>query len=50
MGDISEQLVLKQDLECKSFDWYMKNVAYDMLEKYPKLPEVYFLLESFRKL
>lgn len=39
MGDISEQLELKQNMECKSFDWYMKNVAYDMLEKYPKLPE-----------
>jgi len=39
MGDISDQLKLKDKLECKSFDWFMKNVAYDMLEKYPKLPK-----------
>ncbi|CAB4061456.1 GALNT [Lepeophtheirus salmonis] len=38
MGDISEQLALKKKLNCKSFDWFMKEVAYDVLEKYPKLP------------
>ena len=38
-GNITAQLQLKKDLECKSFDWFMKNVAYDMLEKFPKLPK-----------
>lgn len=38
MGNITEQLELKKNLQCKSFDWFIKNVAYDMVEKYPKLP------------
>lgn len=29
MGDITEQLELKEKLQCKSFQWYMDNVAYD---------------------
>lgn len=38
MGDISEQLALKKRLKCKSFDWFMNEVAYDVFYKYPKLP------------
>ncbi|XP_065342974.1 N-acetylgalactosaminyltransferase 7 isoform X1 [Cloeon dipterum] len=38
MGDISEQLALKDRLQCKSFQWFMDNVAYDMREKFPELP------------
>ena len=38
MGDISDQLALKKNMNCKSFDWFMKEVAYDILEKYPPLP------------
>lgn len=38
MGDISEQLVLKERLKCKNFQWFMENVAYDVLDKYPELP------------
>eukprot|EP00095_Tigriopus_kingsejongensis_P000191 maker-scaffold41_size498431-snap-gene-1.16 protein:Tk00191 transcript:maker-scaffold41_size498431-snap-gene-1.16-mRNA-1 annotation:"n-acetylgalactosaminyltransferase 7-like" len=38
MGDISEQLALKEKLNCKSFDWFMKEIAYDVFEKYPPLP------------
>ncbi|KAJ8974484.1 hypothetical protein NQ317_001493 [Molorchus minor] len=38
MGDISEQLALKEKLHCKSFQWFMDNVAYDVLDKYPELP------------
>ncbi|XP_046388177.1 N-acetylgalactosaminyltransferase 7 [Ischnura elegans] len=38
MGDIREQLELKERLQCKSFKWFMDNVAYDVLDKYPELP------------
>ncbi|XP_047119103.1 N-acetylgalactosaminyltransferase 7 isoform X1 [Schistocerca piceifrons] len=38
MGDVTEQLALKKKLNCKSFSWFMENVAYDVLEKYPELP------------
>ncbi|XP_014259783.1 N-acetylgalactosaminyltransferase 7 isoform X2 [Cimex lectularius] len=38
MGDISEQLALKKRLNCKSFQWFMDNVAYDMPSKFPELP------------
>lgn len=38
MGDISDQIALKNRLKCKSFSWYMDNVAYDVYDKFPKLP------------
>lgn len=38
MGDISEQLKRKKEMNCKSFDWFMNEVAYDVFEKYPKMP------------
>lgn len=38
MGDITEQLALKERLGCKSFEWFMDNVAYDVYDKFPALP------------
>lgn len=38
MGDITTQLELKDKLQCKSFEWFMENVAYDVLDKFPELP------------
>lgn len=38
MGDISDQLALKERLKCKSFEWFMDNVAYDVYDKFPALP------------
>jgi hypothetical protein len=38
MGDISEQLALKERLSCKSFEWFMDKVAYDVYDKFPPLP------------
>lgn len=37
-GDTSEQLNLKEKLKCKSFDWFMTNVASDVFKDFPKLP------------
>ncbi|XP_043482373.1 N-acetylgalactosaminyltransferase 7 [Leptopilina heterotoma] len=37
-GDITEQLLFKKRKQCKSFQWYMDNVAYDVLDKFPELP------------
>ncbi|XP_047988490.1 N-acetylgalactosaminyltransferase 7 [Leguminivora glycinivorella] len=39
MGDISEQVALKEKLKCKDFSWFMDNVAYDVYDKFPKLPK-----------
>lgn len=38
MGDVSKQLEIKEKLNCKSFTWFMKNVAPDLLTKFPELP------------
>lgn len=37
-GDISKQLEFKKRNECKSFAWFMENVAPDQLIKFPELP------------
>lgn len=38
VGDISKQLQFKKDHNCKSFKWFMENVAYEVYEKFPPLP------------
>jgi len=38
MGDIAPQLAIKKKLNCKSFAWFMENIAFDVLDKYPELP------------
>lgn len=34
-GDIAPQKALREKLQCKSFKWFMKNVAFDLTKKYP---------------
>ena len=34
-GDISEQIALRQKLQCKPFKWFMKEVAFDLPKHYP---------------
>lgn len=48
-GDISEQLALRERLKCKSFKWYMENVAFDLIEHYP-LEEPSFAYGAIRNL
>ncbi|XP_053956213.1 N-acetylgalactosaminyltransferase 6-like [Anastrepha ludens] len=34
-GDLTEQRALRNKLHCKSFKWFMENVAYDLLKEFP---------------
>lgn len=37
-GDLTEQFAVREKLKCKSFDWFIKEVAPDLMEKYPPVP------------
>lgn len=37
-GDLTEQKALKKKLNCKSFSWFMENIAFDLTDKFPELP------------
>lgn len=47
VGDISAQKALRQRLQCKSFKWYMENVAFDIIPNYP-LEEPSFAFGAIR--
>lgn len=36
--NVSKQIELRRNLECKPFKWYMENIASDILQHYPPVP------------
>ena len=38
VGDLTKQLQFKKDHNCKSFKWFMDNVAYEVYDRFPVLP------------
>lgn len=34
-GDLTEQFAIKEKLQCKSFKWFIEEIAPDLVEKYP---------------
>jgi polypeptide N-acetylgalactosaminyltransferase len=38
IGDVSAQKALREKLQCKPFKFFMENVAYDLVKKFPLPP------------
>ena len=38
VGDLTKQLKFKKEHNCKSFKWFMENVAYEVYDRFPVLP------------
>lgn len=39
IGDVSDRKKLREKLQCKPFKWFMENIAYDVLQKFPPPPK-----------
>lgn len=42
-GDITKQKKIRENLKCKPFKWFIHEVAFDLVEKYPPIepPDVF---------
>ena len=38
IGNITKQLGFKKEHNCKSFAWFMENIAYEVFDKFPVPP------------
>jgi len=47
-GDIGQQIELRNRLQCKSFQWFMENVAYDQDKHYPAVVPMPFAQGTIR--
>lgn len=39
IGDIKDQLLFKKEHKCRSFKWFLENVAIEIPEKFPFPPQ-----------
>ena len=47
-GDLSEQKALREKLQCKSFNWFMKEILFDLYNHYPPVEPLDFISGEFR--
>jgi polypeptide N-acetylgalactosaminyltransferase len=50
IGDISQQLSLKKDLKCQSFQYFIDNIAPDLLERFPVIENTDFAFGTVRNI
>lgn len=50
VGDISEQLAIREKLQCKPFKWFMEEIAFDLPKKYPPVEPADFALGSIKSI
>ena len=48
-GDISRQVALRKKLRCKSFKWFMTEVAFDLVDHYPPVEPPDYATGEVRK-
>lgn len=36
-GDISKQKKIRENLKCKPFKWFINEIAFDLIKKYPPI-------------
>ena len=49
-GDISQQIALREKLQCKPFKWFMQNIAFDLPKHYPPVEPKDFVGGEIRSL